>query len=232
MDLIFGIPGQDKETLKSDIETAFQCGATQISTYPFIDFTFANNQYKPLSHKKKRDMLEYLNELCSKPGINRTSVWTFAKYNTQKYSSVTRDTFLGFGVSATTLLKDIFKINTFSIKEYINRVHSYNLPTALTLTFTERQRAVYYLFWSAHNLQINEDHFNRIIGKPLAKMFGLELSIAEILGLVKKKGGTYYLTNKASYQYHYLEQKYTTAYIDKMWNVSRKIAFPEKVELR
>lgn len=30
------------------------------------------------------------------------------------YSSMTRDHFLGFGCSATTLLKDQFKINTFS----------------------------------------------------------------------------------------------------------------------
>lgn len=30
------------------------------------------------------------------------------------YSSMTRDNFLGFGCSATTLLKDQFKINTFS----------------------------------------------------------------------------------------------------------------------
>ncbi|MCX8131875.1 MAG: radical SAM protein [Clostridia bacterium] len=232
MDLIFGIPGQDKQTLKNDIETAFRCGATQISTYPFIDFTFANNEYKPLSHKEKRVMLEYLNELCSKPEINRTSVWTFAKSKTGKYSSVTRDTFLGFGVSATTLLQDIFKINTFSVQEYINRVYSNNLPTALTLNFTKRQRAVYYLFWSAYSLHINGDAFERLIGKPITKMFGIEFFIAKKLGLLIKENNTYYLTNKAAYIYHYLEQKYTTAYIDKMWNISRKIAFPEKIELK
>ncbi|MDP4181754.1 MAG: radical SAM protein [Bacillota bacterium] len=232
MDLIFGIPGQDKQILKNDIETAFSYGATQISTYPFIDFTFANNEYKPLPHKEKRIMLEYLNELCSQPGINRTSVWTFAKSDTKKYSSVTRDTFLGFGVSATTLLQDIFKINTFSIPEYINRIDSNNLPTALTLNFSKRQRAVYYLFWSAYSLHINEDSFAGLIGKPLTQMYKFELFIAKKLGLLTKKDNMYCLTSKASYIYHYLEQKYTTAYIDKMWNISRKIAFPRKIELK
>jgi hypothetical protein len=33
------------------VHIAFSSGATQISTYPFIDFTFANNKYKPLSEK-------------------------------------------------------------------------------------------------------------------------------------------------------------------------------------
>lgn len=232
VDLIFGIPGQDKASLKEDIETAFSCGATQVSTYPFIDFTFANNEYKPLPHRHKRAMLKFLKELCSKSGIKRTSVWTFAKSGTEKYSSVTRDTFLGFGTSATTLLKHIFKVNTFSIGEYIDRVNKNNLPTALTLDFTERQRAVYYLFWSAYGLQIDEGKFAELIGKPLDKMFKVELLAGRILGLLRKEKGIYYLTDRASYLYHYLEQKYTTAYIDRMWNISRKTAFPEKVVLK
>jgi coproporphyrinogen III oxidase-like Fe-S oxidoreductase len=52
-----------------------------------------------------------------------------------KYSSVTRDSFLGFGASAATLLQNIFKINTFSITDYIQRVNENHLPTSLTLDF-------------------------------------------------------------------------------------------------
>ncbi|KZL90515.1 radical SAM protein [Clostridium magnum] len=48
VDLIFGIEEQTKEDLKSDFITAFNSGATQVSTYPFIDFSYANNKSKPL----------------------------------------------------------------------------------------------------------------------------------------------------------------------------------------
>lgn len=232
VDLIFGIPGQNKNTLKSDIDTAFKYGATQISTYPFIDFTFANNESKPLSQGKKREMLQYLNELCNQSGIERTSVWTFAKKNTEKYSSVTRDAFLGFGVSATTLLKDVFKINTFSVNEYIKRVKNLHLPTSLTLNFTRRQRGAYFLFWSAYGLKINADRFQQLMGQSLARVFGWELFIARIFKLLVLKNGIYYLSQKAAYLYHYLEQQYTAAYIDKMWNISRNIAFPQKIVLK
>lgn len=44
--------------------------------------------------------------------------------------------------------------------------------------------------------------------------------------------GRYILTEKGAYYYHYIEQIYTTAYIDKMWNVSRLTAFPEKIILQ
>ena len=36
------------------------------------------------------------------------------------------------------------------------------------------------------------------------------------------------MTDKAAYLYHDVEQAYTTAYIDKMWHISRLQPFPEK----
>lgn len=231
VDLIFGIPGQTRETLNYDIQTAFDCGATQISTYPFIDFTLADNEFKSMSQREKGRMLAYLNELCAGPDVRRTSVWTFAKRGTGRYSSVSRDAFLGFGVSAATLLKDSFKINTFSVNEYVNCVNGGRLPTSLTCDFTLRQRAAYFLFWSAYGLQLDGQAFEKLIGKSLDEMYSIELFIARALGLLEKRGDKYHLTDRAAYIYHYLEQQYTTAYIDKMWNISRKVAFPKRITL-
>lgn len=232
MDLIFAIPGQTARILKHDIETAFANGATQISTYPFIDFTFADNRYRPLPEREKKKMLSEITAFCEYKGCQRTSVWTFAKPGTEKYSSITRDNFLGFGVSATTLLKDQFKINTFSIEGYISRIENGQLPTSLTLDFSLRQRAVYYLFWSAYSMRISPSGFSSYFGKPLESMYGPEIAICLMLGLLRKKGTDYELTEKGAYYYHYIEQAYTTAYIDKMWNISRNQAFPEKIILK
>lgn len=231
IDLIFAIPTQNEKILKNDIKKAFDLGATQISTYPFIDFTFANNNQKPLKEKDKKYMLNKIVEFCKKNQIKRTSVWTFAKPNTKKYSSITRDNFLGFGVSATTLLKDSFKINTFSIENYIKRVDDFILPTSLTLEFSKRQRAIYYLFWACYSMNISKKDFKYLIDKELESMFYIELKICEILKLIKKVDTGYMLTNKGAYYYHYIEQAYTTQYIDKMWNISRNIAFPNKIKL-
>ncbi len=232
VDLIFAIPGQTDKILEDDIKTAFACGATQVSTYPFIDFTFANNEYKPMSKRVKKQMLKNLNRFCRQINIERTSVWTFAKPGTKKYSSITRDSFLGFGVSATSLLSASFKINTFSIDGYIARVNEGRLPTSLTLQFTRRQRAVYYLFWGAYSMNVDSDRFEKIVGVPLGKMFGPELCLAQKAGLVRRKGNGYEVTEKGSYLYHDIEQVYTTAYIDKMWNVMRRVPFPDKIILR
>lgn len=39
------------------------------------------------------------------------------------------------------------------------------------------------------------------------------------------------MTLKGAFYYHYYENFYTLAYIDKMWGIMRKVAFPEKIEL-
>ncbi|MDZ4133265.1 MAG: radical SAM protein, partial [Dethiobacteria bacterium] len=101
IDLIFALPGQTDQMLLNDIETAFGYGATQVSTYPFIEFSFNRNGCKPLSAREKKRMLRAIAEYCEESGRERTSVWTFALKNTDKYSSITRDHFLGFGASAT-----------------------------------------------------------------------------------------------------------------------------------
>lgn len=232
VDLIFAVPGQTEDSLKKDIETAFSLGATQVSTYPFIDFTFANNKHKPMSEKTKKRLLTVITEHARFLDKQRTSVWTFAQRGTGKYSSVTRDSFLGFGVSATTLLRREFKINTFSISSYIDRINQNKLPTSLTLNFTKRQRACYYLFWNSYGLQIDPGAFEEMIGAPLVKLYSFELWFGKRIGLIKCDGVNYHLTDKGAYYYHYIEQAYTTSYIDKMWNISRLQAFPKEIVLK
>lgn len=231
MDLIFAVPKQTKESLIKDVETAFNYGATQISTYPFIDFTFANNEYKPLDKKTKKQMLNTIIDYVNEHDLDRTSVWTFGVKNTNKYSSITRDNYLGFGLSSVSLLKNSFKVNTFSLEEYIKRINEENLPTSLTIDFTRRQRMVYYLFWKTYGTRISKKEFSDFFGVSLKKMYGFELMCAKILGYVRETKEEYILTRKGAYFYHLIEQAYTTAYIDKMWHILRLEAFPDEMRL-
>ncbi len=58
VDLIFGIPGQTPKDLREDMIKVAEYGATQISIYPFIDFTYAHNKQKPLNKREKRVLLD------------------------------------------------------------------------------------------------------------------------------------------------------------------------------
>ena len=231
MDFIFALPGQTFRDLKADIDTAFRSGANHIAIYPFIDFTFTKSTIPPMEKHKKRKLLDQITFYCEKKGYTRDSIWTFSNAPNAHYSSMTRDNFLGFGCSATTLLRDQFKINTFSVKEYCSCIDRQRLPTALTLRFSLRQRMVYYLFWTAYSTRVDPLAFERFFGVPLKRMYGLEIALAKRLGFVKEQNGIYQMTPKGAFYYHHYEQFYTLSYIDKMWSVMRTEAFPQRLTL-
>jgi coproporphyrinogen III oxidase-like Fe-S oxidoreductase len=184
-----------------------------------------------MQKQEKRALLDAVTRYCRERGYERTSIWTFSSSPGAGYSSMTRDNFLGFGCSATTLLKGQFKINTFSVREYCGRVGQGKLPTSLTLRFTRRQRMIYYLFWTAYSTRVREEDFERFFGVPLRKMYGFELKAAKLLGFVTERDGVWEMTLKGAFYYHYYENFYTLAYIDRMWGILRKEAFPKKIEL-
>lgn len=233
MDFIFALPGQTVEDLKQDIETAFSNGANHIAIYPFIDFSFAPSTIPPMSKKAKHRLLDQITDYCTEHNYRRDSIWTFSNESTgiAKYSSMTRENFLGFGCSATSLLKKQFKVNTFSVKEYIKRIEEGNLPTSLTINFSRRKRMVYYLFWALYTTRLDPADFEKFFGVKLGRMYGLEFTLARIVGFMKKRDGKYELTKKGCFYYHHYENFYTLSYIDKMWGLMRKEAFPDGMKL-
>ncbi len=231
MDFIFALPSQTCEDVQSDVETAFRNGANHIAIYPFIDFSFTKSGVKSMPKKQKKQLLDQITAYFKQQGYYRDSIWTFSNKKEAKYSSMTRDNFLGFGCSATTLLKNQFKINTFSVDEYCKRINSGELPTSLTIRFSLRQRMVYYLFWTLYSMQLDERKFEQFFGAPLKKMYGFEFWLAQKLGFLTKENNIYSMTTKGAFYYHYYEQFYTLSYIDKMWGIMRNEAFPKYIKM-
>ncbi len=231
MDFIFALPNQTVEDLKEDIEKAFSNGANHIAIYPFIDFSFAPSKVPAMSKKKKHKLLDEITDFCALHGYRRDSIWTFSNDADAKYSSMTRENFLGFGCSATTLLKDQFKVNTFSVKEYIKRLEEDRLPTALTTRFSLRKRMIYYLFWALYTTSLDPLDFEKFFGVKLEKMYGLEFALARAVGFMCKKNGKYQLTKKGCFYYHHYENFYTLSYIDRMWGLMKNEAFPDGMKL-
>ena len=231
MDFIFALPGQTYDDLREDIDKAFCAGANHVAIYPFIDFAFTESPVPAMPKKEKRALLDSITSYCMSKGYFRNSIWTFSSESEAKYSSMTRDNFLGFGCSAATLLDTQFKINTFDVEAYCERINSGKLPTSLTLRFSGRQRMIYWLFWTAYSTRVDAEDFKAFFGVSLRRKYGFELFIARLFGFVKKRGSVYEMTPKGAFYYHYYENFYTLAYIDKMWGIMRKEAFPERIEL-
>jgi oxygen-independent coproporphyrinogen-3 oxidase len=230
-DLLFGLPGQTSDMLEADLRRAVALGATQISAYPFISFSYAKTPRVLPGIRARKGLLKTLETTAASLGLERSSIWTFAKPGSSAYSSVTRENFLGFGASATTLLPDLFKIDTFSVDAYTTRLAQGQLPTALTLPFTRRTRALYWLFWNAYLTRLSRQDYTRMFGGSLDDDFRPELRLARRLGIIEDADYGFALTGRGRYLFHLVEQAYTTEYIDRTWNSCRTQAWPASLEL-
>ncbi|MDC7126161.1 MAG: radical SAM protein [Spirochaetales bacterium] len=230
-DLIFAIPGQSEDTLVKDFTKAARLGATQISTYPFIRFSYTGQNYPRPSRRLQRRLLDVLADTAEDVGFDRTSVWTFAKKDSGQYSSVTRNNFIGFGPSATSLFRDRFCINSFSLDEYCRNIDASESPRVLELKFSQRVRQMYWLFWSCYNLKISKPDFANFFNRALDKEFAGVLKAAQILKLIAPHSDGYSLTRKGALWFHRVEQVYTHQYIDKTWRTCSKSPRPEGIEL-
>lgn len=231
VDLIFAIPGQGEDDLCNDFRRAVELGATQVSTYPFIEFSYANNPRRPLSHGKKRRMLDALLATADELQFERTSVWTFAKRGSTRYSSVTRDFFLGFGPSAASLGRDAFKVNTFSVSSYVQAVKSGRIPTAVALQFAPRTRRLYWIFWNVYNGFLSRATYRGLFGSELRDDFASAIALAERSGLLQAADDGWRVTSRGSRLFHRIEQVYTHQYIDKTWRASMTNPWPEAIDL-
>ena len=230
-DFIFALPEQTFDHLRRDILLAEEMGANHLAFYPFIDFSFTPGPSQGRSGREKWALLKALTAFLRGRGYTRDSVWTFARTAGKGYSSMTRTHYLGFGCSAATLLRGQFKVNTFSIPAYLERISQEKLPTALTCRFTQRQRMVYDLFWRTYTTRVSPREFAACFGRSLDGAYGLELRLARMLGWLRREGTDWVLTDRGAFRFHLLEGHYTLAYIDRMWSLMGREPFPPGMEL-
>lgn len=237
IDLIFAIPTQSRKEVEADVETAFRLGADQISIYPLLYFSYAPLR-KQLRQAKvatppwwvERQMLRAIARRAREAGYRRTSIWSFNKPETIRYTTVTKDTFIGIGAGATSKIGDYFKLNTFSVAEYIRAVKE-GSPLALATRLDAGDKMAYWFFWRSYDLAIDTDVFRSLFGQDLPRPLRALLSLLECLGMIERQGSIIRFTETGAYLSHLIEKEYTHAYLETMWNACLKEAWPRRIVL-
>ena len=160
LDLMFALPGQSLDSLAQDLEQALLSGAQQLTFYPL--FTFP---YTPVGRTRKlrgmgmpplrqrRRHYRYLHETMLRAGLRRVSVWGFTRTG-EKYSSVTRDRYIGLGPGAASCLPGHYLFNTFSLLHYQRRLGERRFATALAMPLTEAMERYYWLYWRLYETEV------------------------------------------------------------------------------
>ena len=237
IDLLFALPGQTLDEAEKDFTIAAAMGASQVSAYPLIQFSdtplaarlASTGAQLPSSRTEKR-MLDALVGQARGAGYERSSIWSFNRPGAPRYTTVTRESFLGIGAGASSRLGNRFRVNTFSVSDYIEATRA-GSPAALETHMNQGDRMAYWLFWRCYDTVIDTARFQEQFGCDIPGAVSATLRACRVLGLVRQEGPAFRLTDRGAYLFHLLEKGYTHSYLEPLWSICRREAWPEAVRL-
>jgi oxygen-independent coproporphyrinogen-3 oxidase len=237
IDLLFALPGQTEKDIIYDLEKTIDSGVNQVTTYPLFTFPYTSvGKYLKLKQVRMPNLAvrhrQYyrIYKFLTNKGFNRVSVWGFKKGDVPRYSSVTRDNYIGLGAGAGSHLPDGFYLNTFSVEEYTRKCSSSQFPVALYMKFTEEMQKYFWLYWRFYDTHISKEELSARFGLNDEKLNRL-FAISKSLKLIRENNLNYELTMSGSFWIHLLQNFFSLRYINKVWSVAMNEPYPSEISL-
>ncbi|MTI68153.1 MAG: radical SAM protein [Firmicutes bacterium] len=238
VDIMTNIPGQAINDIEYDLKKAYSYDIDQISIYPLIVFPMTNmdrvikeKKLTRFNEFKEKKILNIIDKISNKYGYKRNSVWTYGKNDDIRYTSVTRESFIGIGAGASSLFRNFFYLNTFNLEEYIKIVNKDKLPINIVNVMSEKEKMIFWLFWRCYDGVIDKERFRKLFNKDMEKEFKLLFLTMKLFNIAKWKDSKVILTNWGRYIYHYIEKQYSIHYLNKVWERSMKEPWIDKLTL-
>lgn len=237
IDLMFALPNQSEEHLLDDLNKANQMPVDQVTVYPLFTFPYSSvgdylklNKIKMPSFFKRKKFYKIILDFFKGENYKNVSVWGFKKSRKKslKYSSVTRNQYIGFGAGAGTRLENVFYFNTFSIESYENALLDMKEhPISIHLKITKKLSNYYWFYWKLYETEFLTDDFHKHSDFKMKTI----LKIFRLLKFVEEKNDKTYLTDTGSFWIHLVQNLFVLDYINKVWEIMKKEAFPKKIDI-
>jgi coproporphyrinogen III oxidase-like Fe-S oxidoreductase len=237
VDLMFALPGQATRDVIADLDRAAKLGANQITTYPLFTFPYSSvGEYLRLTTLRMPDLrirrVHYraIGEWCAKHDFERVSVWSFKRGIVPRYSSVTRDGYIGVGPGAGSLLADGFVLNTFDLNSWIHATCEERTAIALRMPFSGQICGWWWLYWRFYDTRIPLDGLDVTLGKDAPKA-RLWLRAIELAGLAVRNGRYLELSEPGTFWIHLAQNYFALNYVNTLWTKARQEPWPYHIEI-
>jgi len=234
-DLMFALPGQTAADVIADLARAADLGADQVTTYPLFAFPYtAVGEYLRLRSVRmphlgaRRQQYRAISDWCREHGFERVSVWGFKRGDTPRYSSVTRDGYIGIGPGAGSHLADGFTLNTFDLAAWMEALNSGRSPVALRMPFAGHMGGWWWLYWRLYDTRVPMDPLDDVLGSDSRKARRW-LSAIERAGLAHRSDGHLELTDPGAFWIHLVQNHFALSYVNTLWTAARREAWPAAI---
>jgi oxygen-independent coproporphyrinogen-3 oxidase len=236
IDLMFALENQNINDICYDLEKAISSGVDQITTYPLFTFPYTSvGKFLNLKSLKmpnlfmRKKMYFYIYDFMLNNKFSPVSVWGFKKGDVPRYSSVTRDFYIGLGAGAASSFPEIFYFNTFSVPEYNKCLMDNNLPYALYMPVSFNLSRYYWWYWRLYETCFFEKDFYEIFGNDKKAQYFLKFFY--LMRWCEKNCDTIKLTREGAFWVHLIQNYFILNYINKVWSIAMNAPWPEYIKI-
>jgi oxygen-independent coproporphyrinogen-3 oxidase len=236
-DIMFALPHQTAADVIADLAQAAQLGADQLTTYPLFTFPYTSvGKYLRLKAvrmpnlRMRHEHYRAINGWCAEHGFERVSVWGFKHGSVPRYSSVTRDGYIGIGPGAGSHLPDGFVLNTFDLDSWIDSTRDGRTAVALRLPFAGEMAGWWWLYWRFYDTRIPLDVLDTALGSD-ARKARWWLRAAEQAGFAVHHGNFLELTEAGAFWLHLAQNYFALNYVNTLWTQARQEPWPQSVAI-
>ena len=236
-DIMFALPGQTTDDVIADLERAAELGANQLTTYPLFTFPYTSvGEYLRLSDVRmpnlpvRRAHYRAISAWCAAHGFERVSVWGFRRGDVPRYSSVTRDGYIGIGPGAGSHLPDGFVLNTFDLESWRDALYRRDAPIALRMPFAAQMSGWWWLYWRFYDTRIPLEELDTMLGRDAPKARRL-LRALQLAGLAQRRAGRLELTEPGAFWLHLAQNYFALSYVNTLWTTARREPWPQRIAI-
>jgi len=236
-DLMFAMPGQSCGDLLDDLSQTVSLGIDQVTMYPLFTFPHASvaahlraGRVRTPGLWRRRRQFRLISAFFAERGFVRSSIWSFRRPGAPKYSSATRDSYIGLGAGACSHTPAGMFLNTFSVEQYIARCLAGRFPTALAMEFSDEMQKFFWLYWRLYETKVGKDSLHERFGRDDEKLARL-LRWLRIFGWLRDDNGCYSLNDTGAFWVHLMQNHFILDYINKVWSVATKDPWPKEIVL-
>lgn len=236
-DIMFALPGQTAGDVTADLARAVQLGANQLTTYPLFTFPYTSvGEYLRLSAvrmpglRQRRVQYRAISNWCADHGFERVSVWGFKRGAVPRYSSVTRDGYIGVGPGAGSHLPDGFVLNTFDLDSWTGAIGAGQTAVALRMPFCAEMSGWWWLYWRLYDTRVPMNDLDRALHRDAAKARRW-LKAVELAGLGVRQGGYLELSDAGAFWLHLAQNHFALDYVNTIWTKARREPWPRAVAI-
>lgn len=237
VDIMFALPRQTADDVTADLARAAQLGADQLTTYPLFTFPYTSvGQYLRLQSVQMPNLrvrhahYQAINRWCAEQGFERVSVWGFKRGGVPRYSSVTRDGYIGIGPGSGSHLPDGFILNTFDLESWLKAMQNGRAAVALRMPFAAAMPGWWWLYWRFYDTRIPLNDLDRALGGDALKARRW-LRVFEHTGLAVRRGQWLELTEAGAFWLHLAQNYFALNYVNTLWTTARREPWPKTVAI-